>query len=82
MGYSDLANAIVVLATKDYRAALRGMYRHPDSKGYEADVYELERFFRSGWYQTLTKVDGEYLMQRIRDEEEARYEKHRREKSE
>lgn len=82
MGYTDLANAVILLATKDYRAVLRGLLRHPDNRGYESDKRELERFFRSGWYRILADLDGEYLIQRIGDEEKARYEKHRREKNE
>ena len=32
------------------------------------DAMECERFFRSGWYKTLTSVDGEYLIQKLREE--------------
>jgi hypothetical protein len=33
-----------------------------------ADAMECERFFRSGWYKTLTSVDGEYLITKLREE--------------
>lgn len=66
--YENLANAIVVLAAKDYRVALRKRKRHPGSHEAQYRVSKLEGFFRSEWYGILTDVDGEYLMERIRKE--------------
>ena len=34
----------------------------------DEELAELEEFFRSEWYKKLTEVDGEYLMERIRNE--------------
>ena len=64
--YQALANAIVELAVKDYKTALKYHFRHPDKQEYENDVASLERFFRSGWYGMLTDLDGEYLMNGVR----------------
>ena len=64
--YQALANAIVELAVKDYRTALKYHYRHPDKKEYANEVKNLERFFRSGWYGMLTDLDSEYLMTSVR----------------
>ena len=64
--YQALANAIVELAVKDYRTALKYHYRHPDKKEYADEVDRLERFFRSGWYGMLTDLDSEYLMTSVR----------------
>ena len=64
--YQALANAIVELAVKDYKNALKRHYRFPDSEDYAAEVKSLERFFRSGWYGMLTDLDAEYLMAGIR----------------
>jgi len=55
--YENLANAIVLQAVKDYRLT--------DDK---AEIEELERFFRSGWFGVLTKVDPEYLIDKLRKE--------------
>ena len=33
-----------------------------------SDAMECERFFRSAWYSTLTDIDGEYLISRLREE--------------
>lgn len=68
--YQNLANAIIILAAKDYRSALRRLMKSPGNSLAEDEVKKLERFFRSGWYEMLTDVDGEYLMNRIRKEEE------------
>ena len=64
--YQALANAIVELAVKDYKTALKYYYRHPNRKEYADDVSRLERFFRSGWYGMLTNLDGELLMNGVR----------------
>jgi len=67
--YKNLANAIIIQATEDYRSAYKRhirCYRCGDKTNPELE--ELERFFRSEWYRTLTSVDGEYLMKRIREE--------------
>ena len=64
--YQALANAIVELAVKDYKKALKQHYRFPDNKEYQAEVHSLEKFFRSGWYGTLTDLDGEYLISGVR----------------
>ena len=64
--YQALANSIVELAVKDYKKALKQHYRFPSNKEYADEVTSLERFFRSGWYGTLTDLDGEYLMTGVR----------------
>ncbi len=64
--YQALANAIVELAVKDYKKAIKRHYRFPNSEDYAAEVKSLERFFRSGWYGMLTDLDAEYLMTGVR----------------
>lgn len=64
--YENLANAIVVQAANDYRAALDGIGY--DYKPADVVIKELEKFFRSSYYRMLTKVKGEYLMERLRQE--------------
>ena len=59
--YEDLANAIVLLAAKDYRQALR-------RKGCNPLRRELERFFCSRWFDCLTKLDGKELMHKLQEE--------------
>lgn len=61
-----LANAIIVQAAEDYREALGG--GAPRGKVPEAVISECERFFRSDWFLVLTEMDGEILMEKIRNE--------------
>ena len=66
--YQNLANAIVSQAANDYRKALKRLKKHP---GYETALYskrEIERFFRSDWYASLTTVDPEMLVKRLNEE--------------
>lgn len=55
--YENLANAIVLQAVKDYRL-------HDD----EQELASIERFFRSGWFNTLTSIDPEMLISKLRKE--------------
>ena len=66
--YENLANAIILLAVKDYRRALKLLSKNPHSRSTMAAVNEMERFFRSDWYETLTSVDGEMLIRKLREE--------------
>lgn len=55
--FEDLANAIVLKAVEDYRKT--------DDRSTQRSI---EAFFRSSWYQMLTNVDGEQLIQILRKE--------------
>ena len=57
--YENLANAIVLQAVKDYRLT--------DD---EAELAEIERFFRSDWFGVLTDVNPEYLIRNLRKEKD------------
>ena len=62
--YEELANAIVLQAVKDYRL-------HDD----EQELASIERFFRSGWFNTLTSIDPEMLIAKLR-KEKVRYDEY------
>lgn len=66
--YTDLANAIIIQAVKDYRNALKTLKHYPRYEPAKAVVAEVEEFFRSEWYRTLTSVDADMLMTKIRRE--------------
>ena len=53
---------------KDYRAALKTLRRHPDSKAAMATAMEVERFFHSSWFAVLTDIDPDYLIEKLRKE--------------
>ncbi len=66
--YERLSNAIVIQAAEDYRAALKRIKRNPKNQDAVDEALQIERFFRSGWYQVLTSVDGEYMIRRLQEE--------------
>lgn len=58
--YIELANAIVVQAAMDYREAFEYQNRR--------EKRNLERFFRSDWYDLLTDLDGEAIIEGVQKE--------------
>ena len=66
--YEALANAIVLRAVDDYRLALKKVKKNPSNREALDEALRVERFFKSHWYQVLTSVDGEYLINRLRKE--------------
>ena len=66
--YEKLANAIILQAVKDYRDALKRLKKHPQSETASAAKREVDRFFRSDWYMTLTTVDPEMLIIKLKEE--------------
>ena len=56
----NLANAIVLKATEDYRFALR----HNNIR----TIRECEEFFKSEWFMFLCDINGEHLMKTIQKE--------------
>lgn len=63
--YENLANAVIVSAASDYKAALKRLKRNPANEMAAYEVKRLERFFRSEWYEMLTDVDATYLLRKI-----------------
>ena len=68
--WEDLANAIVMQAAEDYRAACSALRRRPDLKVQADRKRSLERFFRSRWFHTLSAMDVEPLLEEIRKGEQ------------
>lgn len=66
--YEKLANAIILQAVSDYRIALKKVKKNPKNRDAIDEALQIEKFFRSEWYQVLTSVDGEYLIDRLRKE--------------
>ena len=66
--YTDLANAIIIQAVKDYRNALKTLKRYPRYEPAKKVVAEVEEFCHSAWYRTLTSVDADMLITKIRRE--------------
>jgi hypothetical protein len=64
--YQEIANAIVEQAVGDYRKALRGRGYH--GKSAKKVILEVEQFFHSLYFEILTKVDGDYLLEKLQQE--------------
>ena len=63
--YKDLANGIIVQAAKDYRRALRRLRRNPKYESAIETKEEVEQFFHSTWFSTLSDADPDYLLEHI-----------------
>ena len=66
--YQNLANAIVKQAAKDWLGAIKRLKKKPGNKTAQETRDECERFFRSGWFEQLTGVDGEFLLRKLKEE--------------
>lgn len=66
--YENLANAIILRAVNDYRSALGVLRYSPNDEDATISKNDIERFFRSGWFGLLTKVDPEMLISKLRKE--------------
>ena len=63
--YTNLANAIILLAVKDYRRALRRLKKFPGDKDAIIRKLECEQFFCSGCFEVLTSMEGEVLLRKL-----------------
>ena len=61
--YQELANAIIVSASKDYMRAYKKYLR--TGEGY-ANVMKEERFFFTDWFNTLSDANPTYLVSAMR----------------
>ncbi|MBQ9871013.1 MAG: hypothetical protein IJM27_03700 [Eubacterium sp.] len=68
--YENLANSIIAQAAEDYRTAIRDLKKCPYDYRSKDTLREIERFFRSAWYEKLTTVEGEMILERLREEED------------
>jgi AAA15 family ATPase/GTPase len=77
-GVDLLRNAIVIQAAKDYKRS----FDYRSGACDEFDREEIEQFFRSEWYEQLTDVNSEYIMNEIKrmikkEKEDARKKDHK-----
>lgn len=63
--YEALANAVIMQAVKDFRAALKRKKRFPDDRKAKKDIREITRFFCSQYFQALSDLDGPSLVKKI-----------------
>ena len=67
-GYEALANAIIIQAAKDFRAAYKRMKRFPNNARAQDEVRDITKFFCSEWFEALSDADGPMLLRKIKDE--------------
>ena len=68
-GYEALAAAILQQAVIDYKKiAKRKIKNASDKKAKESELKTIERFFLSGYGQSLSYHHGEYIVERCRKE--------------
>ena len=63
--YQALANAVIVQAAKDFRAAYKRLRRFPQDKAAEAEVRDCTRFFCSDYFSGLTTLDGPAILRKM-----------------
>ncbi len=66
--YEELANAIILLAVKDWQGAAKTLKRKPDSVWAWQIKRECVGFFRSKWFGRLTRLDGTILLEQLEKE--------------
>lgn len=78
VGYEGLANAIIILAVRDFRFVYRRTLVHPEDELARMEAKRQEKFFYSEWFALLTNVDGPVLLREIKKREDQAYAKMRR----
>ena len=63
-----LAQAIIMQAVRDWRAAKYKLYINPENRFAASDLRECERFFESVWFQRLSTVDGRWILRKMQTE--------------
>ncbi|MBQ6215227.1 MAG: hypothetical protein IJJ67_07400 [Oscillospiraceae bacterium] len=66
--YTELSISIILQAVTDYRTLLKSRRKRYKRKDTEENIKDLEEFFRSDWFKTLTDLDGEMLIKRLKEE--------------
>ena len=67
--WSNLTNAVVMQAVKDWRAAVRALKKQPRNENAKRLKAECERFFKSDWFSALTDADGQLILLKLKQEE-------------
>lgn len=69
--YQALGNAVVLQAVKDYRDAVKKLSRGKKNEKATQMKAECEKFFKSGYFNVFTELDGKALLSQL--EKEAEY---------
>lgn len=71
-GYERLARAIILKAVDDYRSARKVLARNPHNIFAQDKLDQCERFFLSDWFAVLSNVDGEFILNKLKNERKGR----------
>ena len=63
--YEALANAIIIQAVKDFRAAYKRHLIGPEDAKANRDIREITRFFCSQYFEALSDLDGPALLHQL-----------------
>ena len=63
--YAELVQAIVMQAVEDFHRARKILRLRPDSIRARRMARDVERFFRSVWFNTLTGLDGRDILEKL-----------------
>ena len=66
--WEHLANAVIIQAVEDWRAAVRHLRKHPTSMAAKKCIRETETFFLSEYFTLLTNYNGHTLLRRLKEE--------------
>ena len=64
--YAGLVQAVVMQAVEDYRRARKILRRRPDHTRAMKTARDVEGFFRSAWFVTLTGLDGREILEKLK----------------
>lgn len=67
-GYVKLGDAIILQAVRDYRLALKGLASASNSNSAKSAKREVERFFHSGLFGTITNLEPDMLIAKLNEE--------------
>jgi len=66
--YESLANAIILQAVKDWRDSVKKLKKRPRFQPAMDMKEECEEFFLSDYYNILSSIDGEWLLNKLKEE--------------
>jgi hypothetical protein len=66
--YEELANAIIILAVKDYRSEKRKLARKKNTRKAKHEMLKIEQFIKSKWFLDISDVRPEILLRKLHEE--------------
>lgn len=66
--YEELGNAVVLMAVKDYRDAVKKLSKGRKNTAAEDMKRECEKFFTSDYFNVFTSLDGKALLSKLERE--------------